>query len=115
MPSQIPPVRKRPALRERKKSPQVDIYSRLIVLNGDKIAVNLPVEKRWKSTQAAKTVKEETGALGAARSLSEAGRGLLVEVLALKHESRLLGQFSYPVSDSRKSQASSPWAKQHRV
>ena len=41
-------------------------------------------------------------------SLSEA------EVLALKHESRIFGQWSNPVSGSRKSQASSPWAKQHR-
>ena len=51
----------------------------------------------------------------------EAGRKSLVvgmmtaEVLALKHESRILGQWSNPVSGSRKSQASSPWAKQHRV
>ena len=37
------------------------------------------------------------------------------EVLALKHKSRILGQWSNPVSGSRKSQASSPWAKQHRV
>ena len=35
------------------------------------------------------------------------------EVLALKHKSRILGQWSYPVSGSRKSPASSPWAKQH--
>ena len=34
------------------------------------------------------------------------------EVLALKHESMILGQWSNPVSGSRKSQASSPWAKQ---
>ena len=33
------------------------------------------------------------------------------EVLALKHESRILGQWSNPVSGSRKSRASSPWAK----
>ena len=39
----------------------------------------------------------------------------LPEVLALKHESRILGQWSSPVSGSRKSQASSPWAKQHIV
>ena len=32
------------------------------------------------------------------------------EVFVLKHESMILGQWSYP---SRKSQASSPWAKQH--
>ena len=32
------------------------------------------------------------------------------EVLALKHESRILGQWSNPVSGSRKSQASSSWA-----
>ena len=37
------------------------------------------------------------------------------EVLALKHRSRILGQWSKPVSGSRKSQASSLWAKQHRV
>ena len=37
------------------------------------------------------------------------------EVLALKHESKILGQWSNPESCSRKSQASSPWAKQHRV
>ena len=35
------------------------------------------------------------------------------EVLPLKHESRILGQWSYPVCGSRKSQTSSPWAKQH--
>ena len=34
------------------------------------------------------------------------------EVLALKHDSRILGQWSNPVSGSRKSQASSPWDKQ---
>ena len=33
------------------------------------------------------------------------------EVLALKHESRILRQRSNPVSGSRKSQTSSPWAK----
>ena len=37
------------------------------------------------------------------------------EVLALKHESWIIGPSSNPVSCSRKSQASSPWAKQHRV
>ena len=37
------------------------------------------------------------------------------EVLALKHESRIIGQPSNPVFGSRKSQASSPWAKQHIV
>ena len=37
------------------------------------------------------------------------------EVFALKHESRILGQWSNPVSGSRKSQASSPWAKQYRL
>ena len=37
------------------------------------------------------------------------------EVIALKHESRILGQLSNPVSGSRKSQSSSPWAKHHRV
>ena len=36
------------------------------------------------------------------------------EVLALKHESRILRQWSNPVSGSRKTQASCPWAKQHR-
>ena len=40
---------------------------------------------------------------------------LLAEVLALKHMSMILGQWSNPVSGSRKGQASSPWAKQHRV
>ena len=38
-----------------------------------------------------------------------------IEILALKHESRILGKRSNPVSGSRKSQASSPWVKQHRV
>ena len=37
------------------------------------------------------------------------------ETLALKHESRILGQWSNPVSGSRKSQASSPWVKQHKL
>ena len=37
------------------------------------------------------------------------------EVLALKHESRILGQWSNPASGSRKSQACSPSAKQHRA
>ena len=37
------------------------------------------------------------------------------EVLALNHESRILGQWSNPESGSRKSQASYPWAKQNRV
>ena len=37
------------------------------------------------------------------------------EVLALKQESRILREWSYPVSGSRQSQASSPWAKQHIV
>ena len=40
---------------------------------------------------------------------------MTAEVIALKHESRILGQWSNPVSGSRKSQASSPWAKQHRA
>ena len=40
---------------------------------------------------------------------------LVVWVFALKHKSRILGQWSNPVSGLRKSQASSPWAKQHRV
>ena len=39
----------------------------------------------------------------------------LIEVLALMHESRILRQWSNPVSGSRKSQASSPWSKQHRA
>ena len=38
-----------------------------------------------------------------------------LEILALKHESRILGKWSNPVSGSRMSQASSPWAKQHSV
>ena len=37
------------------------------------------------------------------------------EILVLKHDSRILGQWSNPVVGSWKSQASSPWAKQHRV
>ena len=37
------------------------------------------------------------------------------DILALKLESRIFGQWSNPVSGSRKIQASSPWAKQHRV
>ena len=40
---------------------------------------------------------------------------LEAEVLALKHESRILVQWSNPVSGSRKSQDSSPWAKQHML
>ena len=36
------------------------------------------------------------------------------EILALKHESRILVQWSNHAYGSRKSQASSPWAKQHR-
>ena len=39
----------------------------------------------------------------------------LAEVLTLRHESRIFGQWSNPVSGSRKSQASSPWSKQHRA
>ena len=35
------------------------------------------------------------------------------EVLALRHESRIVGQWSNPVLGSRKSQSSSLWAKQH--
>ena len=35
------------------------------------------------------------------------------EVLTVKHESRIPGQWSDPVAGSRKSQASYPWAKQH--
>ena len=35
------------------------------------------------------------------------------EVLDLKRESRILKQWSNPVSGSRKSKGSSPWAKQH--
>ena len=41
--------------------------------------------------------------------------GRKAEILALKHESRILGQWSFPVCGSRKIQAGSPWAKQHRV
>ena len=38
------------------------------------------------------------------------------EVLTLKQESRILGQWSNnTASGSRKSQASSPWAKHHRI
>ena len=36
-------------------------------------------------------------------------------VLALKHKSRILGQWSDPVYGSRKSQASYPWAKPHII
>ena len=43
------------------------------------------------------------------------GSGMNLEVLPLKHERRILGQWSNPVSGSRKSQASSPWAQQHTV
>ena len=42
-------------------------------------------------------------------------RPFQVKFLALEHESRILGQWSNPVSGSRKSRYSSPWAKQHRV
>ena len=41
--------------------------------------------------------------------------GRSAEVLALKHESRILGQWSNPVSGPRNSQASSLVAKQHRA
>ena len=37
------------------------------------------------------------------------------EILALKHESGILGQWSNRVSGSWKSQVSSLWAKQHTV
>ena len=37
------------------------------------------------------------------------------EALVVKHESRILGQWSNPVSGSRKSQDSYPWSKQHRA
>ena len=37
------------------------------------------------------------------------------EILVLRHEGRILGQWSNPVSGSKKSQASSPLAKQHRA
>ena len=40
---------------------------------------------------------------------------LAAEVLALKQKSRILRHSSNPVCGSRKSQASSPWAKQHRA
>ena len=43
------------------------------------------------------------------------GRPFKAEVLALKHKSRILGQWSNPVSGLRKSPASSLWVKQHRV
>ena len=50
-------------LRERKKSPHVDIYSRLIVLNGDKIAVNqrgktLKINSCSKKRNAKKGIRE---------------------------------------------------------
>ena len=41
--------------------------------------------------------------------------GVILKVLAPKHESRILRQRSNPVSGSRKSKASSLWAKQHRA
>ena len=55
-----------------------------------------------------------------------AGRGILIqsnlglplpvtEVLAQKHQSMILEQWSNPVSGAWKSQASSPWAKQYRA
>ena len=37
------------------------------------------------------------------------------EILALKNESRILGLWSNSGPGSKKSQASSPWATQHRV
>ena len=40
---------------------------------------------------------------------------ILPEVLALNQESRILGQWSNPLSGTRKSQARSPWAKQRSV
>ena len=57
------------------------------------------------------------GVLGQLPGQDEARRSLDLpaEVLALKQESRILGQWSNPVSGSRKSQASSPWAKQNSV
>ena len=39
---------------------------------------------------------------------------LNADILALKHEGRILGQWSNPVSGSRKSQASCPWANQRK-
>ena len=41
--------------------------------------------------------------------------GPVPEVLALKHESRILGQRSNPVYGSLKSQVGSPWAKQRQA
>ena len=43
------------------------------------------------------------------------GRTAFPEILALKQESRILGQWSNPVSGARESEDSSPWAKQHRA
>ena len=40
---------------------------------------------------------------------------LQADILFLKHDSRILRQSSDPVCGSWKSQASSPWAKQHRA
>ena len=37
------------------------------------------------------------------------------DVLTLKHESRILGQLSNPISGARKSQTSSPWSKQQSI
>ena len=57
------------------------------------------------------------GVLGQLPGQDEARRSLDLpaEVLALKQESRILGQWSNPVPSSRKIQANSPWAKHHRV
>ena len=69
--------------------------------------------------------RTDGGTEGRRGSAGEAGKirskiaGLLThslaEILALKQESRILGQWYNHVSGSRKSQPSSPWAKQHRV
>ena len=60
----------------------------------------------------------DNGQLGGIKKEGEKGgqrerRG--PEILALKNKSSILGKWSNPVSGARKSQASSPWAKQHRV
>ena len=53
-----------------------------------------------------------------AANFSEGGfksLGSAADILLLKHDSSIFRQSSNPVSGSWKSQASSPWAKQHRA
>ena len=64
-------------------------------------------------------IEEGNGEDGAAEEegAAEVDEAVLLqaEILVLKQESSILGQWSNPESGSRKSQANSPWAKQHRV